>query len=461
MSRSDKKRLKQRYLDRRQYLKQGLVNFASLSGLECAGQLFSGFGFMPGLLPDLLSGSRALAQEASSNPHKFVMVLLDGGWNSHFATDPILEDRAASEAFESYLASMQVRFPTGKTQLATGEGFSPALNAFEKMPTAFVNGMYVDVPAHNSAQAFLLTGKNLIGRVVKEPALPAILASPIGGFASHVVLGGNVPLGPTLETNPPLVSESGRLDKILSSATAEFGDSVQGTLNKTLRLLNDSYFEKLPTQSKNSVTPFYELAGKMTGIFEQFGGRFEISDEQKERYGVSDNWDLIRFIGASQTLQNSLSRIVTLRLGGFDTHSNEIANQLPRQQAVSSALNLFVEDLKNSEDPDSPGVSLAENTTILIASEFVRTPHFNGSAGTDHQSSASCILMGKGVRDNTVLGKTDQEGEAMGWHNGGAEARTEENQLDAAQLVATVLKIFGLQEEADSIHRKQMDELVG
>jgi uncharacterized protein (DUF1501 family) len=92
-----------------------------------------------------------------------------------------------------------------------------------------------------------------------------------------------------------------------------------------------------------------------------------------------------------------------------------------------------------------------DNTTILINSEFVRTPQLNAGSGTDHWPSASAILLGKGVQDNTVIGRTDDNAQALGWLSGAPVPRTSETQITPEQLVATLLDHMGFTAVANPI----------
>lgn len=129
-------------------------------------------------------------------------------------------------------------------------------------------------------------------------------------------------------------------------------------------------------------------------------------------------------------------------MGGFDTHEGT-ANQLSTQQEFANALSVFIQDLNNSPDPANPSLPLAQTTTVLITSEFVRTPKLNLTGGTDHWPSASAILLGKGIKDNHVVGGTDQDGHAMGIENGSLVARSSTNLIAPEDLAKTVLVNLG------------------
>ena len=54
---------------------------------------------------------------------------------------------------------------------------------------------------------------------------------------------------------------------------------------------------------------------------------------------------------------------------------------------------------------------LLEETLVVLATEFGRTPNINVNDGRDHYPKAfSCMLAGGGIRGGQVWGSTDEEG---------------------------------------------------
>ena len=136
---------------------------------------------------------------------------------------------------------------------------------------------------------------------------------------------------------------------------------------------------------------------------------FDVSHEKdsvRQRYGR-------HVLGSSCLLARRLvqggARTVFVRDKGWDHHRN-ILNSLtygfpPKLQAMDQAVSALHEDL------DRKG--MLENTLVMVASEFGRTPRVNSSGGRDHWARASSVLLfGAGIRPGTVIGKTDSKGEA-------------------------------------------------
>jgi uncharacterized protein (DUF1501 family) len=75
-------------------------------------------------------------------------------------------------------------------------------------------------------------------------------------------------------------------------------------------------------------------------------------------------------------------------MGGFDTHSRQNEQDFHAQllQTVSDALGAFYTDLA--------ALGLAQDTLIVVFSEFGRTVYQNGSAGTDHGTVNPVLVLG-------------------------------------------------------------------
>ena len=72
-------------------------------------------------------------------------------------------------------------------------------------------------------------------------------------------------------------------------------------------------------------------------------------------------------------------------------------------QVLDQALGTLLADLENR--------GMLEETMVVLATEFGRTPKINDNEGRDHSPTAfSCALAGGGVRGGQVYGETDTTG---------------------------------------------------
>jgi hypothetical protein len=91
-------------------------------------------------------------------------------------------------------------------------------------------------------------------------------------------------------------------------------------------------------------------------------------------------------------LETGLTRTVTAQLqAGLDTHSDWATLQTSRQKAGFDALAALLADLRQDD-------ASLERTTVVVFSEFARTPLLNGTAGRDHHFASSVLVFGGGLR---------------------------------------------------------------
>jgi uncharacterized protein (DUF1501 family) len=148
--------------------------------------------------------------------------------------------------------------------------------------------------------------------------------------------------------------------------------------------------------------------------------------ETRKRYGR-------KLLGQSALLARRLVeggvRTVLVRFKGWDHHES-IARALtygfpPKLEALDQAVTALHEDLARR--------GLDERVTVVLASEFGRTPRINPRGGRDHWARASSVLLfGGGLRRGVVVGKTDANGEAP-----------IERPVSPADLFCTVLGALG------------------
>jgi uncharacterized protein (DUF1501 family) len=94
-------------------------------------------------------------------------------------------------------------------------------------------------------------------------------------------------------------------------------------------------------------------------------------------------------------LLNQRRQIIFVGLGGWDTHSNQLATHASRLGQVDTALSLFQQAM------DAAGY--ADSVTTFTASEFGRSLTINGD-GTDHAWGAHALVMGGAVNGGKVFG---------------------------------------------------------
>ncbi len=108
---------------------------------------------------------------------------------------------------------------------------------------------------------------------------------------------------------------------------------------------------------------------------------------------------------AAAAFAAGISASANLSLGGFDTHgnhdrdhTNSLANLIDGVDHLWQMLEL---------------VGIADKTTVIMGSDFGRTPYYNDGQGKDHWNITSMIFMGAGISGNRVIGGTNSRVEAL------------------------------------------------
>ena len=83
------------------------------------------------------------------------------------------------------------------------------------------------------------------------------------------------------------------------------------------------------------------------------------------------------------------SRVISLELGGFDTHQNQRGQHDNLMKRLDTGVTAFLNDLK--------GTPAGDNVIVMTVSEFGRRVKENGSRGTDHGVAAPMLVLGTRV----------------------------------------------------------------
>jgi hypothetical protein len=153
---------------------------------------------------------------------------------------------------------------------------------------------------------------------------------------------------------------------------------------------------------------------------------FDLKEETqstREAYG-DDNFG--QGVLLARRLVERQVRFVEVQLGGWDTHQNNFTRVPERCAILDQALSALLNDLSNR--------GMLDETLVVLASEFGRTPTINVNEGRDHYPKAfSCMLAGGGIKGGQIWGKTDEEGREV-----------IEQKVEIPDLNATIAYALGL-----------------
>jgi hypothetical protein len=94
-----------------------------------------------------------------------------------------------------------------------------------------------------------------------------------------------------------------------------------------------------------------------------------------------------------------------MHVGGFDTHGNH-------DQSHANRLTVLLEGIDHLWN-QIEAAGMQDRVTVVVGSDFGRTPFYNDGNGKDHWNVTSLMAMGAGVRGNRIIGGTDAHMEAL------------------------------------------------
>ncbi len=382
---------------------------------------------------------QGLAQESQSNGGRYFMHLcLEGGWDLLLGLDPrnpldYPDQDASATGIETGYTRLPIQFsrePIRGDHFELGPCAEP-LHAWSEQ-IALVRGLDMATLTHE-------VGRRHLNTAVAPSGLSARGSSVSTRIAALTEVDGGQQVIPHLAH----LVESYNQDQ-MSSATAlqvSSVDHLQYLLQETLGIPSympvhirgalNRYWEKQQNeyerhwQSQQVNTESKRLLDRALktrvqarrlvtrSLHESFQFNADHQASLRAHYGIAPNQldtPFGRAALAAQALKTGLSRSVHLNLvNNLDTHDQQWAQDHSTSLYNGFlALSKLLEDLANSPDPLGGG-SLLDQTTIVVSSEFSRTPRLNVRGGRDHHLCNAALLIGRGIQGGQVLGASTNE----------------------------------------------------
>ncbi|MBL8732188.1 MAG: DUF1501 domain-containing protein [Planctomycetes bacterium] len=261
--------------------------------------------------------------------------------------------------------------------------------------------------AHAQAQYLMRTSFELRG-TIQHPCLGA-WCNYVGGrlnpmLPGHVLIGGGADMPGAGYFPPeyqPLPLGSGE-DGLPNSVLPQGVDQARFDRRLTkLKQLDAAFIEKYKQRDVEAYDKAYAEAVRLMRANDLVA--FDIgleSTAMHQTYGETP-------FGAGCLLARRLVehgvRYVEVMADGWDTHADNFDRLGDLTPAIDQGLAALLADL------DARG--LLQETMVVLATEFGRTPEIDNDQGRNHYPKAfSCMLAGGGVRGGQRYGKTDAEG---------------------------------------------------
>ncbi len=311
---------------------------------------------------------------------------------------------------------------------------------------AMIRSMTSEFPEHTNANYFLHTGSGIQGRPSMGAWVTYGLGSENQNLPGYVVLDGGLtpPGGLDNFKNgflPATYQASVLQPKEIPLANVIPNESQEAQLAKMkyLNRLDNNLLNKIgqPDQVEAAINN-YELAYKMQSSVPELSNFKDESKITKQLYGLESDDPHCRHYGAQCLLARRLVergvRFIELTCPNtghdrWDQHSNLKKGHEDNAHAVDQPIAGLLKDLKAR--------GLLEDTLVVFAGEFGRTPFAQGKDGRDHNPSAFSIwLAGAGIAAGTVYGRTDEYG-----------YKVIEDKTSFHDLHATMLHLLGMDHE--------------
>ena len=337
-----------------------------------------------------------------------VTVQCDGGWDVSSFCDPKTNQPGEKE-ITNWSNSAEIQ-SVGNIQYAP---YANNQSFFEKhyQDMLVINGVDMQTNSHTTGVLHSWSGRNSEG----YPTITAMFAAnnapgqPLsylnfGGFAStaNLIRFSRIS-GIDILTNllePEFVSCNGCDHEPPLKRESELTRIREFRRNKTLSMMDDA---TLMNRQKINLQA-YSDALSSKGLLKEFKSFLPDNNELEGRISVSqmassDLRDQVRFTATA--FQSGLTSAVDLYIGGYDTHTTHDILHEPLLAHTTDAIQLFWQQAEER--------GIADRVTMVVGSDFSRTPHYNGTDGKDHWPIGSVIVMEKNASwTNRVVGLTDE-----------------------------------------------------
>ena len=338
-----------------------------------------------------------------------------------------------------------------------GESGMPVSELFPHIATcvddlALIRSMVSSFPEHTNANYFLHTGIGIQGR----PSMGAWMTYGLGtqnqDLPGYVVLdGGLIPPGGLDNFNSGFLPASfqGSIlrakDQPLSNILPLETDPVQQANKLALmKRMDKTLMGQLgkADQVEASIAN-YELAFRMQASVPELADLSQETEATKKLYGFDAPYEHTRGYAAQCLLARRLVergvRFIELTCPNvgydrWDQHGQLKKGHALNALAVDQPIAGLLKDLKMR--------GLFDETLVVWAGEFGRTPFAQGTDGRDHNPSAFSVwLAGAGIQGGTIYGATDEYG-----------YRVVENPTTIHDLHATMLHLLGMDHQNLTYH---------
>jgi uncharacterized protein (DUF1501 family) len=279
----------------------------------------------------------------------------------------------------------------------------------EQMDKAvIVRSMTSKQGAHPQAQYLLRTSYEQRG-TIQHPSLGGFVNLLAGKqnatLPGHVIIGGGSDM-PSAGFLPPHFAALpiGDPDSGLQNARLPLGinDARFEQRMKALAAMNQSFQENHAQREVKAYSDLYAEAVRLMRSEDLAAFDIEVESAAMHAAYGADNPFGAGCLLARRLVEHGV-RFIEIVSDGWDTHADNFDRLDDLTPSVDQGLAALLADLD--------GRGLLEETMVVLATEFGRTPDIDQDQGRNHFPKAfSCLLAGGGIHGGSTYGSTDDEG---------------------------------------------------
>lgn len=394
-------------LSRRHFVARAAKSFLGVSAL----------GALPGFARAAGAGASTARQIATAK--RVIYLYMEGGMSHLDTFDPKLDPGVMGPT---------KRIDTPVDDLKLSDNLPLLAKRADRL--AVVSSMISTQGAHKQGNYFMHTSYE-VRSSIRHPSMGAWLLKFNGrgnpSLPGNIVIGNSsqhpgagffeAGLSPLIIGDPEGGLQNSGMARGMTEERFNFNRSIAEKLDapfvgkynqKNVRAYTDMYADAIKLMRSKDLAAF-DLSGEPEAIKERYG---------KNSFGQG-------CLLARRLLEHGIS-FVEVSMGGWDTHNSNFVNVPEKAGILDAAFSTLLDDL------DRRG--LLDDTLVVLATEFGRTPEINTNEGRDHHPQAfTCVLAGGGVKGGTVHGRTDERG-----------ARILEKPVKVQDFNATIAYALGL-----------------
>ncbi len=420
-------------MDRRDFLK--LTSCAGMSLMAPAA--FGG--------QDLSHGRAGLGAEAHTGQF-FMLFNAGGGWDPTSFCDPKGSNGPNDpDPMNHYEKSMigqagNLRFPMefpdpNNPDQGVGTGIIPAFFEEHYQDLLVINGIDMETNGHDQGSRNLWSGRLSEG----HPSMGAYLAGTYNSALpmSFLAFGGySFTAG---------VAPQSRASNINALQTLAFptranseDENSQYLSSRALELVEEAQWHRDQALIAGQGLP--KINHSMSTLFESRSGSNEL--KRLTEFLPEDRSGGLRgqVEVAIAAYRAGISVACNISAGGFDTHGDHDARQIPSLENLLDAMS-YARQL-------SQEYGIGDKVTLMAGSDFGRTPGYNDGNGKDHWPISSMMFMGNGVQGNRVVGASTYRHQAIGMNLDTLELdeREEADHIQPGNVCQAIRELAGVRE---------------